>query len=88
MGIKRWHEEKWVDACEWPKRVPCGRKSARKSRRKYPYCRPSVRVNSKTPTTVQELSSAEIRRRCKSKRRNPKRRVTGSKSKRRKSKKR
>lgn len=79
--LSRWYKEKWVNVCKWPKRSPCGRSSASPSSAKlssaspssgsYPYCRPSVRVSSSTPKTVQELSKEERKRRCSKKRRSP-----------------
>ena len=46
MSLRRWHQEKWVDIKTGK---PCGRKSAKGSKRAYPACRPSKRVSSKTP---------------------------------------
>lgn len=57
-GLNRWFAEKWVDVKTGK---PCGRQEG-ESRRSYPACRPSVRVNSKTPKTSSELSSAEKER--------------------------
>jgi hypothetical protein len=34
---------------------------------KYPYCRPSVRINKDTPKTHSKLSQKELRNRCKEK---------------------
>ena len=70
--LRRWHREKWVDVCYWPKRVPCGRS---KSKRKYPYCRPSKKITSKTPKTVQELTAKQRKSRCRRKRKNPNRKI-------------
>ena len=56
MSLKRWHQEKWVDIKTGK---PCGRKSAKESKRAYPACRPSKRVSSKTPKTKSEMSSSE-----------------------------
>ncbi len=87
-GVGRWHREKWVDVCYWPRRVTCARS---KSRKKYPYCRPSVRVSSKTPRLAQSLSKRQIKRLCSKKRRNPKKRMKSlsrKKSRKRRSKKR
>jgi hypothetical protein len=53
--LDRWYREKWVNVCK-PKGnsyAKCGRKKS--STKKYPYCRPLVRVNSSTPITVGEL---------------------------------
>ena len=73
-GLSRWYREKWIDVCQLPRRVPCGRKSA--SRGKYPYCRPSVRVSRRTPRLVSSLRRGDIERLCRSKRRSPRRRVS------------
>ena len=48
-GISRWMDEKWIDVCKLPKKVPCGRKKS--DMKNYPYCRPSIRINSNTPKT-------------------------------------
>lgn len=71
--LKRWYDEKWIDVCKLPKKVSCGRKSAG-NRKKYPYCRPSKRINSKTPKTSRELSKTTLRRLCKNKRKSPRKR--------------
>lgn len=71
-GLNRWYKEEWIDVCHWPKKVECGRTS---NVRKYPYCRPSRRVNSKTPKTVQELTKKEREQRCRKKRREPSKRL-------------
>ncbi len=39
-------DEKWINVCKLPKKVSCGRKKS--DMKNYPYCRPSVRINSKT----------------------------------------
>jgi hypothetical protein len=73
-GLTRWFDEKWINICKLPKKVVCGRsKSAKKN---YPYCRPSRRVNSKTPVLASELSKSEIKRRCSRKRKSPYKRLT------------
>jgi hypothetical protein len=70
-NLDRWYREKWVDACKWPKRKSCGRtKTSIKS--KVTYCRPSKVIDKNTPKTVQELSKAEIKKRCAKKSKNPK----------------
>tara|TARA_B100000787_G_scaffold28048_1_gene18468 strand:- start:226 stop:1962 length:1737 start_codon:yes stop_codon:yes gene_type:complete len=71
-NLGRWYKEKWVDACAWPKRKPCGRKTSTK----VAYCRPSKRVDSKTPQLVQKLSKTQIKSRCSKKKRSPMKRVT------------
>jgi hypothetical protein len=57
--LDRWYKEKWIDACAWPKKKPCGRKSIKS---KVTYCRPSKIINKNTPKTVQELSKKEIKK--------------------------
>ena len=75
-GIGRWFKEKWIDACKLPKKVPCGRRSRSRSPRKYPYCRPTVRVSSKTPRLASQIGASELARRCRIKRKSPSRRVS------------
>ncbi len=76
-GLRRWFDEKWIDVCKLPKKVPCGRpKSAlKKWKKKYPYCRPSKRISRKTPKIARDLSKSEIERRCRKKRRTPLKKV-------------
>ena len=50
--LSRWYKERWVDACS-KQQKPCGRTLLES--RKYPYCRPSVRVSKDTPMTIAEL---------------------------------
>jgi hypothetical protein len=69
-GLARWYKEKWVDVCHWPKKVSCGR--SKFSTKKFPYCRPSKRITSKTPKTVEEMSESQRKNLCKKKRRSPK----------------
>ena len=69
FGTDRWLEEKWIDACAYPKVIrSCGRKSQDEPLR---YCRPLYRISSKTPKTVKEISPEELKRRCEAKKRNP-----------------
>ena len=72
FGLSRWYAEKWVNICTSPRRS-CGRPSTKIHNwtKKYPYCRPTRRVNKSTPKTVSELSRKEIKRRCSKKRRSP-----------------
>lgn len=74
--LKRWFDEKWINVCELPRIVPCGRRKA--SMDDYPYCRPMNRVSKKTPKTVGELSAKELKERCSRKKRDPMRRVLPS----------
>jgi hypothetical protein len=69
--LGRWYSEKWIDACSWPKRKSCGRKS----KSSIAYCRPSKRVDSKTPRLIQSLSRAQIKSRCSRKKKSPKKRI-------------
>jgi hypothetical protein len=75
-NLGRWYKEKWVDACAWPKRKPCGRQT----KSKIAYCRPSKRVDSKTPKLIQSLSRSTIKSRCARKRKNPKKKINPRKS--------
>lgn len=70
--LSRWYKEKWVDACAWPKRKPCGRKT----KSSIAYCRPSKKVDSKTPKLVQKLTKSQLKTRCAKKKRNPMKRIT------------
>ena len=56
MSLTRWFKEKWVD-------VKTGKDCCRgkdEKGRPYPACRPSKRINSKTPKTKGEMSKEEI----------------------------
>lgn len=68
-GLTRWFAEKWVDVCQLPRKVTCGRKKS--SMKNYPYCRPSIRVNASTPKTIHEIPKKVLKSRCKRKRSNP-----------------
>ena len=59
--LERWYKEKWIDACKWPIKSPCGRS---KEKRSITYCRPSIKVNSQTPKTIQEFTKKEIKSKC------------------------
>ena len=80
-GLSRWHAEEWIDVCKLPKIVPCGRENLKRTtwKKNYPYCRPSIKVTSKTPRLASQLSKTEIARRCKSKRRSPMKRLRSRK---------
>ena len=71
-NLGRWYREKWVDACSWPRRKSCGSKT----KKKVTYCRPSKKIDSKTPKLVQKLTKAQIKSRCKNKKKSPMKRVT------------
>ena len=76
-GLTRWYAEEWIDVCQFPKIVACGREKLNSSnwKKKYPYCRPKKRISSKTPKTVKELSKYEIKKRCAIKRKSPLKRL-------------
>ena len=72
-GIDRWFKERWVDICKprgKGRYAPCGRQNS--DVRKYPKCRPSIRVSKQTPMTISELvakfGKAHIDVLCKDKR--------------------
>lgn len=48
--LNRWFKEKWIDIAT---NKPCGKA---KTKDYYPTCRPSVRVNKKTPVTINEMT--------------------------------
>ncbi len=50
-NLKRWGKEKWVDTKSGK---PCGAGGD------VEYCRPSVRVSKKTPTTKSEMSRSQL----------------------------
>jgi len=70
-SLDRWFKEKWVNVCK--NNSPCGR--TKSSWKRYPYCRPSVRVNKNTPKTAGEIGKAKLRKMCKLKRKNPRKKV-------------
>jgi len=70
-NLERWYSEKWVDACAWPKRKSCGRKT----KSSIAYCRPSKKIDSKTPMLIQSLTRSQIKSRCSRKKRNSKKRI-------------
>jgi hypothetical protein len=81
-GISRWYKEKWINICELPKKVSCGRSKLSKSWKKnYPYCRPSVKVNRSTPRLASSLTKEDIKKRCSIKRKSPLKRLRQSKRK-------
>jgi hypothetical protein len=89
-GLRRWFDEKWINVCKLPKKVPCGRPKANLKtwKKKYPYCRPSKRISKNTPKIASDLSKSEIERRCRQKRRTPLKKVTAKPRRKRKSKRR
>ena len=87
VGLGRWFDEKWINVCKLPKKVPCGRPKIALSewKKKYPYCRPSRRINKKSPSTSNEIPLSVLKKRCKIKQKNPLKRIGGGKSRRKKS---
>lgn len=71
--LDRWFRQQWVDVCELPLIVPCGRPKA--SRENYPYCRPWKRITRDTPTTAKELTPQQIAERCEKKKKDPTTRI-------------
>lgn len=76
-NLKRWYDERWVDISR-PKKgskgyESCGRKTSKTG--KYPVCRPSVRISSKTPMTVRQMSKKRRNSAISRKRRNPEKRI-------------
>jgi len=64
-GLRRWFAEEWVDIGSKKKKgkyQPCGRKSAKRSKRKYPKCVPKSVANRMTKG---EKRSAVTRKRSK-----------------------
>lgn len=61
-GLSRWYLEDWVDLNRKKngKYEKCGRKSSKKG--KYPICRPSKRITSKTPRTFKEISKKSLKK--------------------------
>lgn len=71
--LDRWFRQEWVNVCELPKIIPCGRSKA--SIKDYPYCRPLKRITKDTPKTARELTPSEIAKRCEKKKQNPTKRI-------------
>jgi hypothetical protein len=63
-SLSRWFREKWVNVCKKKgnKYAKCG-----KVGKKYPYCRPSIRISSKTPKKLRELGKRKLAKMCKRK---------------------
>jgi hypothetical protein len=68
-GISRWFKEKWIDLNKPIKNSrgkvlgykKCGSSKKNKDG-KYPLCRPSKRINNKTPKTYRQLSKVSLRK--------------------------
>ena len=82
-GISRWMKEKWINICKLPKKVKCGRSKLLYSnwKKKYPYCRPSKKVNSKTPVLASKLNKKQIKKLCSAKSKSPLKKMKSLKSK-------
>lgn len=68
--LSRWYKQEWINGCQLPKVVPCGRPKASIDGT-YPYCRPRKRITKDTPKTADELSAQEIKKRCAKKKHDP-----------------
>jgi hypothetical protein len=70
-SLDRWFKEKWVNVCKRKGKgyAKCGR--SKSSKKNYPYCRPSKRVNSQTPRTVGEIGKSKLKQMCKRKNKKP-----------------
>lgn len=69
-GLLRWFKEKWVDLNRPGQ--PCGRQGkgkvpGKKTKVKYPLCRPTVKVTKDTPTLAKDIDRKEIDRAIKEK---------------------
>lgn len=71
--LARWYKQEWINVCELPTIVPCGR--SKSDWKDYPYCRPLKRITKETPTTAGELSKGQIQKRCAKKKSNPKEKI-------------
>jgi len=77
-GLSRWFDEKWINVCKLPKKVACGRPKSTDMatwKKKYPYCRPSIKVTKGTPMIASSLTKQQIKSRCRRKKENPKKRI-------------
>lgn len=73
-SLNRWQREKWVDVCSKDSKgrhPPCSNSRSKR----YPYCRPSKKISSKTPVTAKELSAQQKRRLCSKKRKQPQKKM-------------
>jgi len=72
--LRRWFKEKWVDISRKKKDgsyEPCGRKEANLGSKKYPKCRPSKKISSKTPKTARGMKRKEKKTAIRRKRSKP-----------------
>lgn len=69
-GLEKWRREKWIDICDGSQ---CGRNMA--DIENYPVCRPSIKIDERTPKLASELTEEEIKKLCKRKQKNPKNRL-------------
>lgn len=66
-GLYRWYKEKWIDLNRPIKNSSgrvigyksCGRENI-KNKQKYPLCRPTYKISSKTPIVYKKLSKSSI----------------------------
>ncbi len=66
-GLQRWYREKWVDLKRPIRSKRKGYHKCGNVNGKYPLCRPSKRITSKTPKTYKELSKKSIKKAIKNK---------------------
>jgi len=52
---------RWVNVCS-PTKTSCSRNGGGHGSKKYPYCRPSVRVTAKTPKTIREIPKTKLKK--------------------------
>lgn len=69
-GLSRWYRQEWINVCELPKIVPCGRHKASIDAT-YPYCRPRKRVTEETPKTAGQMSAQDMKKLCTKKKKYP-----------------
>ena len=77
QSMKRWQQEKWVDVCRKDKNgkhPPCGLRKG-PNKKLYPYCRPSKKISNQTPRLASSLTSAQKKKMCQLKNKNPSKRV-------------
>jgi hypothetical protein len=61
--LDRWYQEHWVNICEKDSKGNYLDCSSSQSKR-YPYCRPSIRITKDTPKTVDEIGKTKIKEMC------------------------
>lgn len=59
-GLKKWFQEKWVDLNRSGE--ACGRPQSKTKDSIYPLCRPTVKVDNKTPMLASEFNTKQIKK--------------------------